>query len=61
LAVMPSLAEVRALLIENTTFDGVFSRITEDANANGTIDVGEFSVLALIDGAGFLTLQDILV
>jgi hypothetical protein len=58
---MPSLAEVRALLIENTTFDGVFSRITEDANANGTIDVGEFSVLTLIDGAGFLTLQDILV
>jgi Ca2+-binding RTX toxin-like protein len=53
---------VASLLIENSTLDGVnFSRVTEDANGNGTIDVGEFSILARIDGAGFVTLQDILV
>ncbi len=51
-----------SLLIQNQTVDGVnFSTITEDVNANGAIDVGEFSILARIDGAGFVTLADILV
>lgn len=51
-----------SLPIQNQTVDGVnFSRITEDVNANRAIDVGEFSILARIEGAGFVTLQDFLI
>jgi Ca2+-binding RTX toxin-like protein len=46
--------------IENFVSDGNLSRITEDLNSNGGPDVGEFSILVRIDGAGFVTLSDIL-
>jgi Ca2+-binding RTX toxin-like protein len=50
-----------SLLIQNRVIDGInFSTVTEDINGNGGIDLGEFSFNVRIEGAGFVTLQDIL-
>jgi hypothetical protein len=34
--------------------------VTEDVNGNGQADNGEFAVAVIINGAGFVTLQDML-
>jgi Ca2+-binding RTX toxin-like protein len=48
------------ILIENRTFDGItFATVTEDANHNGGIDAGEFSINIRIEGAGSVTIQDL--
>jgi Ca2+-binding RTX toxin-like protein len=50
-----------SLLLENAVVNGLaFTRITEDANGNGAIDVGEFSIAVLTDGNTFVTVADIL-
>jgi Ca2+-binding RTX toxin-like protein len=49
------------IVIQDSEADGVnFSRVTEDLNGNRDVDFGEFSINIRIDGAGFVTLQDIL-
>jgi Ca2+-binding RTX toxin-like protein len=49
------------ILIQNQTSGGVNSSIvTEDLNGNGQADNGEFAVAVIINGAGFVTLQDML-
>jgi Ca2+-binding RTX toxin-like protein len=49
------------ILIQNATSGGINSSIvTEDANGNGLIDSGEFSIAVTINGPSFVTLQDIL-
>ena len=50
------------ILIQNQTSGGINSSIvTEDVNGNGQADDGEFAIAIVIDGAGFVTLADILV
>ena len=49
------------ILIQNSTVGGINgSIVTEDVNGNGQADNGEFAVDIIIDGAGFVTLQDML-
>lgn len=50
------------ILIQNQTSGGINSSIvTEDVNNNGQADDGEFAIAIVIDGAGFVTLQDMLI
>jgi Ca2+-binding RTX toxin-like protein len=49
------------ILIQNETVGGInASIVTEDVNGNGQADNGEFAIALQIDGAGFVTLQDML-
>lgn len=53
--------DVSDMLIANRVLDGFnFSTVTEDTNGDGILDQGEFSILVRIEGAGFVTAQDIL-
>lgn len=52
-----------SLLIQHRTIDGrQLATVTEDANGNGTLDTGEFSILVQMEGVSFqlLSIQDIL-
>ena len=49
------------LVILNQTVNGLnASTVVEDVNGNGIVDNGEFALGVRIDGAGFVTAQDIL-
>lgn len=49
------------LLIQDRVIQGVnLSTVSEDANGNGFLDEGEFSILVRIEGSGFVTTQDLL-
>ena len=49
------------ILIQNQTSGGINSSIvTEDLNGNGQADTGEFALAVVINGAGIMTLQDML-
>jgi Ca2+-binding RTX toxin-like protein len=49
------------ILIQSATVNGINgSIVTEDVNGNGQADNGEFAVDIIINGAGFVTLQDML-
>jgi hypothetical protein len=49
------------ILIQSATVNGINgSIVTEDVNGNGQADTGEFAVDVIINGAGFVTVQDML-